>query len=309
VGVIFGPIGGVLLWASSQVQEISIDYSACSQLAPECENASGAPPTDNQASYIPSGKVSSHFKNSTSDGLRPQWCYTNTSEVQTYGGQRTIPGSTICHVQFELPDTLDAPVLLYYQLTNFYQNHRRYVKSFDQDQLAGHARTAKDIQSSDCSPLEGEVWTDGTWKPYYPCGLIANSRFNDSIQNPVLLNTDNNAMNQTYNMTTNNTAWSSDATLYKPTQYKYGEAIPPPNWRQVYPEYNETAAFNYPPIHTDDSFAVWMRTAGLPTFSKLARRNDHEKMVAGRYQIDIYDCTSHAWQRTQRPGCTNATMS
>lgn len=30
-----------------------------------------------------------------------------------------------------------------------------------------------------------------------------------------------------------------------------------------------------------------MRTAGLPTFSKLALRNDKDVMGAGRYQVDI----------------------
>jgi hypothetical protein len=37
-----------------------------------------------------------------------------------------------------------------------------------------------------------------------------------------------------------------------------------------------------------------MRTAGLPTFSKLARRNDNETMVKGTYQIDIYDRRIHS---------------
>jgi len=32
-----------------------------------------------------------------------------------------------------------------------------------------------------------------------------------------------------------------------------------------------------------------MRTAGLPTFSKLALRNDHDVMTAGTYQIQISD--------------------
>lgn len=32
---------------------------------------------------------------------------------------------------------------------------------------------------------------------------------------------------------------------------------------------------------------VWMRTAGLPTFSKLYQRNDDKAMIAGRYQIEI----------------------
>ena len=39
-----------------------------------------------------------------------------------------------------------------------------------------------------------------------------------------------------------------------------------------------------------EEFQVWMRTAGLPTFSKLALRNDNQTMKAGNYQVDIDDC-------------------
>ncbi|KAK1065947.1 alkylphosphocholine resistance protein lem3 [Friedmanniomyces endolithicus] len=281
VGIIFAPIGGLLLWASAKVQEISIDYSTCSQVAPLCVDGT-TPPSGNDASRIPSSKLSSYFKNTTDSADAPTWCYTNTSDAQTYGGPRNLPGTTICHVQFFVPDTLSPPVLLYYQLTNFYQNHRRYVKSFSQDQLSGNAVSASNINKSDCSPLEGE-WADGAWKPYYPCGLIANSRFNDTIMSPVNIGT-----NGTYSMTSNNTAWSSDAKLYKATKYNYGDVIPPPNWRKVYPEYND-AEYQFPSLHTDDAFQVWMRTAGLPSFSKLYLRNDQDQMTRGRYQVDIYD--------------------
>jgi hypothetical protein len=32
-----------------------------------------------------------------------------------------------------------------------------------------------------------------------------------------------------------------------------------------------------------------MRTAGLPTFSKLYQRNDHDELSAGTYRLKIYD--------------------
>ena len=36
---------------------------------------------------------------------------------------------------------MKAPVYFYYKLENFYQNHRRYVKSRNDDQLAGKVLT------------------------------------------------------------------------------------------------------------------------------------------------------------------------
>jgi hypothetical protein len=45
-------------------------------------------------------------------------------------------------------------------------------------------------------------------------------------------------------------------------------------------------------LHTWEQFQVWMRTAGLPTFSKLAQRNDKDELKAGTYWLKIYDCTT-----------------
>ena len=42
-----------------------------------------------------------------------------------------------CTVSIVIKEAIDAPVYVYYQLDNFYQNHRRYVKSRSFDQLKG----------------------------------------------------------------------------------------------------------------------------------------------------------------------------
>lgn len=61
---------------------------------------------------------------------------------------------------------------MYYGLTNFFQNHRRYVRSRDDNQLLGEFGSV----SSDCAPFDR---IDG--KIIVPCGAIANSLFNDSL--------------------------------------------------------------------------------------------------------------------------------
>jgi hypothetical protein len=43
----------------------------------------------------------------------------------------------ICNMVIEIGEPMAAPIFVYYQLTNFYQNHRRYVKSRDYTQLMG----------------------------------------------------------------------------------------------------------------------------------------------------------------------------
>ena len=78
-----------------------------------------------------------------------------------------------------LPDVClicwQGPVFLYYSLTNYYQNHRRYVKSRDDEQLRGEPRSYWSLRGSDCPPFVGN---SSTSKAYAPCGAIANSMFN-----------------------------------------------------------------------------------------------------------------------------------
>ena len=88
---------------------------------------------------------------------------------------------------------MESPVFVYYQLDNFYQNHRRYVKSRDYLQLMGDKRELKDIEQN-CDPISQNkhLKNMGITKSFnkkrdlpedgraIPCGLIAKSYFNDS---------------------------------------------------------------------------------------------------------------------------------
>jgi len=268
VGIVFAPIGGLLLYANSQVQEISIDYSNCAHAAPS------------NFADISSDRVYSSFKGSTPS--QPVQWRRDLNKSVTYPHGVTVPDTNICYLQFDIPNDLKPPVLLYYQMTNFYQNHRRYVKSFDTNQLSGDARSADAIKSSDCDPLR----VDNSSKPYYPCGLIANSIFNDTIGNPRLLNSQGGSNGTTnYTMTNKGIGWSSDSKLYGKTKYNSSQIVPPPNWVRRFPNYDNFI----PDLSTDESFWVWMRTAGLPSFSKLALRNDNQTMSKGRYEIAVWD--------------------
>ena len=48
---------------------------------------------------------------------------------------------------------IKAPVFVYYQLENFYQNHRRYVKSRSNAQLLGENLAIGDSSLTDCDPI------------------------------------------------------------------------------------------------------------------------------------------------------------
>jgi hypothetical protein len=85
-------------------------------------------------------------------------------------------------------------------------------------------------------------------------------------------------------------AWASDSARFGKTTYTSDQVEPPPNWRAQYP--NGYTNDTLPDLSTFYEFQVWMRTAGLPTFSKLARRNATQVMTAGTYIIPIHLSTT-----------------
>lgn len=238
---------------------------------------------------MPSKDVHATFK-SKDKAINAQWAVEKNVTVTLENGFEVQ--SDLCHLQFTTPEDMSPPVLFYYHLTNFYQNHRRYVDSFDTDQLDGKARTYDQIKDSDCDPLYGHKSSN---LPYYPCGLIANSLFNDTFSSPVEQNPSGAKNNdpKIYQMENNtNIAWDSDKDLYgNGTKYKPDECLPPPNWVERYPDGKYSDKYPPPNLKNWEAFQVWMRTAGLPTFSKLYQRNDSSAMEAGTYQIVIQDRT------------------
>ena len=60
-------------------------------------------------------------------------------------------------------------------LETYFQNHRRYVKSRDDNQLLG---TNENTISADCEPFR---YHNSKNQHYAPCGAIANSIFNGNF--------------------------------------------------------------------------------------------------------------------------------
>jgi len=167
----------------------------------------------------------------------------------------TCPFNTVCNVELTVTSKMTPPIYFYYKLTNFYQNHRRYVKSRDDVQLSG-----MDDSGSTCDPLiDGK---DG--QLLYPCGLIAASFFNDTFN--ACLQRKGSATctvmtEPTFTWVKTGIAWQSDVDQ----KFQMGN----------HPESGETRITPdgvLLPLVTDEDFIVWMRTAGLPTFKKLYRK-------------------------------------
>jgi len=96
---------------------------------------------------------------------------------------------------------------------------------------------------------------------------------------------------QNYDLSYKGIAWPGEAKKYvedpvKNGEYKsYDEIVPPPNWAKYNGTYSEE---NPPPnLKADEHFQNWMRTAGLPTFTKLYGRNMDNNLPAGTYRITV----------------------
>ncbi|EOY14269.1 LEM3 (ligand-effect modulator 3) family protein / CDC50 family protein isoform 1 [Theobroma cacao] len=153
----------------------------------------------------------------------------------------------ICNRTLRVKKLMKQPIYVYYQLDNFYQNHRRYVKSRSDSQLKNN-NSQDDVDS--CKPEDNTA--DGM--PIVPCGLIAWSLFNDTFN--FSLNNQQLAVNK------KGISWKSDR------DSKFGKNVFPKNFQNgsfIGGKHLNSSV----PLSEQEDLIVWMRTAALPTFRKL----------------------------------------
>uniref|UniRef100_A0A0G4GIR6 ALA-interacting subunit n=1 Tax=Chromera velia CCMP2878 TaxID=1169474 RepID=A0A0G4GIR6_9ALVE len=180
------------------------------------------------------------------------------------------------------PSSLGSPVFVYYQLTNFYQNHRRYVKSRSDDQLRAGGQDVTDL--SDCDPWEKNE-TSG--KYFYPCGLIARSVFNDTFmlykgdsEDQIGVDTSAEAI-----------TWETDRKekFVQPDSFSDSTLTKIDPWLST-PDESEL----FPGGVSNGHFINWMRVAGLPSFRKLWGKIDStvdlpvKVVVDNRYPVSSF---------------------
>jgi LEM3 (ligand-effect modulator 3) family / CDC50 family len=173
-----------------------------------------------------------------------------------------------CLVEFNVTKTIRAPSYLYYSLTGFFQNARKYARSVSNRQLRGSA-PSQFIQVQFCQPLlykEGSSRGANGFNPaefINPCGLTAWSQFNDTLK----LCRDDLCADQVL-LRKQGIAWESDRTK----KFRPG---PPPLY---------TGAINA--RLQDEDFMVWMRLSTFSDFDKLYRIIDTE-ILPGTYYMSI----------------------
>jgi len=170
-----------------------------------------------------------------------------------------------CTRTLTVPKHMKSPIQIYYQIGDFYQNHRRYVKSRSDKQLlykdAAHL-------TKDCDP-EGYS-ADGA--PIVPCGLVAWSLFNDTYTISV--------NKKAIEVNKKDIAWQSDKNK------KFGNDVYPRNFQNG--NLIGGAKLNASiPLSEQEDLIVWMRTAALPTFRKLYGRIETDIMANDQLTVVI----------------------
>jgi hypothetical protein len=173
-----------------------------------------------------------------------------------------------CKVEPPINQDMKHPIMVYYKLEGFFQNHRRYVKSKSIEQLLGNSWQDK----GECTPVitnkdmgfkenklsisENEEDTLSNGEIAVPCGLIAKTYFNDSFKFF--------RENKEIQVNQNNIAFPKDKELYK-------NAKKEKQWIDI----------------EDEHFLVWMRPAGLPNFRKLWGRIEQDLKKGDKIIIEV----------------------
>lgn len=147
----------------------------------------------------------------------------------------------------QITKDMDPPVFVFYELGDFFQNHKRYVRSLSSQQLGGESAG----NPTECEPKK-DIQVDGEDKLIVPCGLIASSFFNDSFSITM--------KEQPLTINDKGISWDWDR------EYLYGDEQPE-NFNEN--GTNRLGGTFSGPINQNERFMVWMRVAASPTARKL----------------------------------------
>ena len=102
IGLVFIPLGAVLLYGSNLVKDFTLDYTQCEFAAPS-------------ATFAPMPAGAYHYHSGASSAIpAPEWSYTASPRNET-----NIAVDRVCRIRFTVPNDMKRPVFMYYKRQPF----------------------------------------------------------------------------------------------------------------------------------------------------------------------------------------------
>jgi len=298
-------IGGLVIVESNSIQNYDVDYT-------DCQAYTYFDKSQEEIAHDDLTEFKNHLKvnrNEIKDkNLKCADLWGNWSEPVTV----SEPPTCVCLTDIQIEEDITKTSYIYYKLGNFYQNHRRMLRSRDNNQLL--ALSIESITKPDESCYVNK--DRGDQKNDFPCGSLANSMFNDTFFIYDNFPTDEDEILEkiakpsvsAWQMSGKDIAWKTDvhqkfdadSTVEKSIDKgQYADEIGnevqvPPNWQYGIEKlgtkedlfYRSQSDSNGVALKNED-FIVWMRTPAYVNFKKLYRKNpDH--VAKGKKKVLIY---------------------
>ncbi|KAF5178387.1 Ala-interacting subunit [Thalictrum thalictroides] len=175
------------------------------------------------------------------------------------------PENKTCVKNMTVPKFMKAPVFVYYELHNFFQNHKRYVRSRSDAQLIDPKNENKIGSCGDDDFSKSDV------VPVVPCGLIAWSLFNDTYV--FARNNKSIEVNKT------GISWKSDRDKFSSNVFS-----------KHFQEGKTIGGGKLDPIKSlrdQENLIVWMRTAPFSTFRKLYGKIEEDLNAGDSIEVTL----------------------
>lgn len=191
------------------------------------------------------------------------------ADIDSTQRQELLWGAPEAGVQYDVSIYIDKrmepPIWVSYELGSFFQNFRRYVRSYDPNRMNDGADSGSPLSA--CEPFAYLQSDSNTSLPINPCGQIAHSFFNDSFSLSAAP-ADPSAQPQALPLDASDIAWPSDR------KHLYGP-VPAEN-------YNPGGGFAWgrggntstEPLNENQHWMVWMKPHSRVAVQKLYGRLD-----------------------------------
>lgn len=171
----------------------------------------------------------------------------------------------ICTIPLTIPEKMKKPIMIYYQLNDFSQNHRYYMDAKSDKQFKGEEVSKEDLEKS--GQCENALYNEeiGNYAQYnsdlngkgkdiaFPCGEMAKSFFRDRIISCKLSGT-----GKEINITTEEIAYKSDRDSFSKVEMKNN------HWIDI----------------NDEQFMIWMRVSPFKDPRKLWGKIENDDISA-----------------------------